>query len=239
MKVSHKTIFPTLFLNFFFLTATVFAQVNQITREQLQDMTKVSGSLMTKSVTETIGSPYLSEDFLQGHILMNEKARTESTGIRYNIEKNEVEFLSDEEIFIMDAKNLSGFKLYGEGDDIVFKNGYQTDVEKINLNTLLRVVYEGDVKLVVNYRVNLIKDITSYATATKTNRYNVYKNYYLVTEDGKFHRGESPENDILKVFSDHKTELAKFLEEYNLELNHENQIVRLIKFYETTISRTN
>lgn len=232
MKAGKKTILLDSFFILLFLATTAFAQGNQITRQQLQDMTKVSGSLMTKSATETIGTPYLSDDFIQGHILMNEKARTESTGIRYNIEKNEVEFLRDKEIFIIDEENLSGFKLYGEGGDILFKNGYQTDIEKINSNTLLRVVYEGDVKLVVNYRANLLRDLSTYATATNKNMYNVYKNYYLVTENGKFHRVESPENDILKIFSDLKTELANFIEENSLELKHEDQIVRLLKFYE-------
>lgn len=221
-----------LIFSIIFIYNPVYSQDTEVSREQLQNLTNLSRTLITKSATETIGSPYLSDDFIKGHIMLNENSRSETTGLRYNMETNQVEFLRDGEVFITEAKDIYGFKLYAEDARITFRNGYKTNTKGIDSNTLLRTVYKGDVKLLVHYKATLHEDIATYATATKKNKYNISKNYYLVTEDGEFHKIENPKSDILGILDKQKHKLEDFVNKNDLDLNYENDIIRLLKYYE-------
>ena len=225
-----------------FITATLlissmaitssFSQGNELTREQLQDFTRVSGRIMTMPNTNTIGSPYLNEDFYRGYVMINPRTKSETLNLRYNIEENEVEYIKDGDVFILEGSEISGFVLIGEDKNIEFKNGFRTDVKGINMNTIMRSVFDGNVKLLVNYRSVLNEDLARYSSATKTNKYEVFKNYYLVTSGDIFHEVKDPKEDILKALSSKRETLERFINNNDLDLDYEKDIVTLLSYYE-------
>lgn len=232
--MTQKTItfIITLLLVSVSLVSSLQAQGNELTREQLQDFTRVSGTIFTISGTETIGSPYLNDDFYKGYVMINPRTRSESLNLRYNIETNEVEYLKDGDVYVLKGSEISGFVIKGEDANIEFKNGYRTDIKGVNANTIMRVVYDGDVELLVNYTAKLNDDLAKYSSATKTNKYKTFKKYFLVTSDGNFHEVDNPREDILSVLSNKRDLLERFYVNNDLNLDYEKDIRTLLSYYD-------
>lgn len=210
----------------------VFSQGTELKREQLQGFTNAYGTLFTKEATTTIGSPYLSNDFLNGRIMLNKRSQSEIAPLRYNMEINQLEFLRDEEIFVVDSKNIHGFKLINEQKNVVFRNGFKSNAKSINSNTLLRVVYDGKTKLVVHYKAKLIRDVATYGSATKENRYTVSKTYYLALKNKKLREINSFEKDLFKILKDHQRELEQYAQKNSLEFDKEKELIDFLKYYD-------
>lgn len=239
MKFSSNTItmlkqaiiiIHTILLVLTFCISSAKSQNNELSREQLQDFTRISGTIFTKSGTNTIGSPYLNDDFFSGFVMLSERTRSEELNLRFNIEKNEVEYLKGGEIYVLNGSEIRGFTILAEDANITFKNGFNTTIKGVDSGTFLRTVYEGNVKFVVNYSANLQEDIASYSSATKTNKYRVFKKYYLINSEGKFREIKSPREDFLDLFSENRELLESFIKNENLNLDYEKDIVALIKY---------
>jgi len=211
---------------------SIQAQGNELTREQLQDFTRISGTIFTIPGTETIGSPYLNDDYYSGYVMINPRTRSETLSLRYNIETNEVEYLKGDAVYILEGSEINGFVIKGEDANIEFKNGYRTDIKGVNTNTLMRVVYDGNVKLLVNYTAKLNEDLANYSSATKTNKYQTFKKYFLVTSGGNFHEINNPKEDILSVLSNKRDALERFIVNNDLNLDYEKDIRTLMLYYD-------
>lgn len=233
MLKQTNIIIHTILLVLTFCISSAKSQNNELSREQLQDFTRISGTIFTKSGTNTIGSPYLNDDFFSGFVMLSERTRSEELNLRFNIEKNEVEYLKEGDIYVLSGSEIRGFTILAEDANITFKNGFNTkNIKGVNSNTIFRTVYEGNVKFVVNYKANLQEDIASYSSATKTNKYRVFKKYYLINSRGKFHEINSPKEDLLDLFSEKRESLESFIKNENLNLDYEKDIVALLNYYD-------
>jgi hypothetical protein len=208
------------------------AQGNELTREQLQDFTRFNGAIFVKSSTSTIGSPYLNDDFYKGYVMLNERSRSETLNLRYNIETNEVEYLKDGDVYLLRGGEISGFIFTAEDGNIEFKNGFRPGIKDVNRNTLMRSVYDGNVKMLVHYKVRLQEDLAKYSSANTTNKYRTFKQYYLVTDDGEFHEIDKPTKDIFDVLSSQRSTLERFTENNDLNLDYEKDIITLLSYYD-------
>lgn len=225
-----------LFLNvlvasaFFLNPQSTFAQNKELTKEEVSDLT--SSRITTKSSTETTGSAYLNDDFLKGKIMLANGKETAEMFIRYDMENDNVQFLRDKEIYATKSKKLDGFKIFADPHNILFKNGFSTDIKDINPNTLLRVAYDGKVKLLVQHKAILREDIASYGSATKKNKYDVYKYYFIVTKDGRFHQFEKTD-DFLKALPEHNNQIIEYASSNDLDFSNEQDLKKILQYYDT------
>jgi hypothetical protein len=212
------------------------AQDETINPENLKDIASLnvgSGIVITRSKTETIGSPYFNEGFLEGDIQINKSTKSGTLLLRYNMYNNSVEFLRDGELLATNPNQIDGFRFYAKDKDVLFRKGFKTDIKSVEASTFLRIAYDGNVKLLIKHSASLNKDVPSYGRSTKQQKYSTFLNHYVVTSGGNFHKIESPKADVLKIFSDKKNALKNYAEQNNLNFKNEADLVNVLKYYDT------
>lgn len=208
------------------------AQQSHITREELRSYGKLSSMVPTRSERVVTGTPYLTEQFLKGKIMINTRSTTKTLYIRYNTNKNQVEFLRGKKIMATDPGKIAGFKiLTQEGKPIVFKNGFKTKLDNISARTMLRVIHNGKIKLLAHHGSTLLKNLASYGSADKHSRYQSYVDYYLVI-NGKFHKIKLSEKDILNTLGGHKSEMMDYVKSNQLSFKDFDDLDMILNHYE-------
>lgn len=209
------------------------SQSKDITREEISEFGSFSGMVTTKNATEVTGSPYLTEKFLKGQILINKRTPTKTLYLRFNIHKNQVEFLRNGEIMVTDPKKIYGFRVIPkQGDPILFQKGFQIDDENVTKNSMLRVVRDGKVKFLAHHTSILNEDLASYGTATKKNKYQSFVDYFINTGNGTFEKTKISKKSILEILSDQKEKLVQFAAAEDLTFENEQDLIKILDEYE-------
>jgi len=225
-----------LFALIFTFQNTVNAQGKDITKQDLRSFGKLNSMVPTRSAKVVTGTPYLTEQFLKGKIILNSHSTTKALYIRFNTNKNQVEFVRGKKIMVTDPNKIDGFNiLTQEGKPIIFKNGFHTDIDDISGNTLLRIIHEGKIKLLAHHGSTLLKNLASYGSADEHMRYQSYVDYYLVI-DGKFHKVKLSEKNFLNTLGDHKSDLKNYANSNHLSFKNFNDLDMILNHYEKIAS---
>ncbi|MDX1671932.1 MAG: hypothetical protein R3211_06295 [Balneolaceae bacterium] len=193
----------------------------------------VLGDVMrTFQSREVKGTPYLSNEWVQGHIIINENANTESIYLRFNSYQNRVEFARDQNAYAVDSKKIDGFVLYASDGRIIFRNGFTSDKHDIEPSTLLRVIQDGNTKFLCHHKTTLKEDLPTYGSATKKDEFVSNQNFYIVDSDGTFHEIKKLKaKHVLGILDDKKKEIKEFVRTNNLDYSKESDIARIVAFY--------
>lgn len=212
------------------------AQDSRITSEDLTAFVNSDkgGVLRTRSVTEYRGTPFFNE-WAKGHVIINENEITQPIPLRYDMEYDAVQFTRDGNVYAISNDKMEGFVIYTTDGNIEFKNGFNTDKDDITPNTLLRVVYDGDIKLVAHHTSTLQENMPTYGSATKVSEFINDTNFFIV-KNGTFHEVELRERDILNVLEDKREELKSFAEENNLDYDEESELKKILAQYDNITS---
>lgn len=213
------------------------AQDDEVMRENLQNFAKQGGILRTQSVTEFRGTPFFNE-WTKGHVILGKNKVTQPITLRYDMEYDAVQFAQDEKIFAITNDKMEGFVIYTTDGNIKFKNGFNTDKDDITPNTLLRIIYDGNIKLVAHHTSTLQENMPTYGTANTVSEFVNDTNFFLV-KDGIFHEVGLNDDDILEVLSDHREELRRFAEENNLNFSQEPELKKILGHYDQITSSAN
>jgi hypothetical protein len=187
--------------------------------------------IITFRSTKYIGSPYLTK-FQQGYVTLKGNKKSELLLLRYNEWKNNVQFLRDKKIYMIPAKKLSGFIIKTTDGNMTFKNGFKTDQKHINQNTLLWVIYNGNIKLLAYFASTLQKNIVTYGTATKKNKFVNHTYYYLRTPNGTFHNVKLKKKDILHALPDHKKDVKSYAKKNHLGFKSKKDLQKILAYYD-------
>lgn len=229
MKVS-TSFFISLLLVLFVATTAFSQQVKDIEREDLQDLGD-SKVMRTKQATETKGTPYLNTKFLKGEAIIKGGATTRPMYLRLNTETNTVEIVRNKKVQALDTKKIEGFRIFTADENVLFKNGFNSDVKDIDKLTFLRVLYGGKTKLLAHHYSKLKEDLPSYGSATKKNAYVSFLKYYVVN-NGEFHEVELNKDSILDALSSHKDQLKTIAQQDNLSMDNEDDVIKLLRKFD-------
>lgn len=211
--------------------------VQEISAEELRQYIGEEGVYRTRTSRRVKGTPYLNKDWKMGHIILNQKSRSEQLPLRMNTFEQEIEFVRDDEVFAIPPQNVDGFVIYNEFGNILFKNGYRSEEHEVNPSTLLRVVHEGQTKLLVHHKTHLQQDMASYGMASKLDEYIDSRSYYLVTPDGSFNEIRLRKRDILRQLDDHREEIEEFAKQNNLDYSEEPEVATMLNHYDSLIQQ--
>lgn len=188
--------------------------------------------IMGGQVTVTKGSPYFT-DWQKGYMILDNGSKTKDMLLRYDVYKEEIQFHRDKDIYVIPVKKINSYVIYTTDNNIIFRNGFSTDKDEITKSTLLRIIYDGKVKLIAHHSTELIEDVITYSNANDLQEYVHDLDYFLITADGKFHKVDLDIDAIIKVLPDQNKDLKEYAIEHNLnEYRREFRIYKLLEFYE-------
>ncbi|HYW35493.1 MAG TPA: hypothetical protein VE868_08810 [Balneolaceae bacterium] len=224
-----------LFTYLFAVTFVVAAQDNNtLTREEMHRISQDihSGGITVKHANDYRGSPYFAK-WQKGYIILKGGAKSNTLPIRYNMQKNAVEYIKNKKRFIISAKKIDGFVIKEKNGNITFKNGFKTNQGHINQNTLLRVIYNGNTKLLAHYTSKLLKNLASYESADTKNRFDNHIRYYIQESDGTFQKVKLKKKDILNALRKNRKKVAQYANKHNLSFKKETDLKDILKYYDS------
>lgn len=220
-----------------FATSQGFAQDDQITAEELRQYIGEKGVYRTRTSKRVKGTPYLNKDFKMGYIMLTEKSRSEDLPLRLNTYDQEIEFARGEEVFAIPPNRVKGFVIYNEFGNVVFKNGFRSEEHDVNGSTLLRVIHDGQTKLLAHHVTNLQEDMASYGMASQLDEYIDDRHYYLVKPDGTWEEIRLRKRDILRSLEDYKDQIEEFAKRNSLDFGEEPEVATMLKHYDSLIQQ--
>lgn len=234
-----KTLPLFISLIFFIGVSVGYAQDSNFNDSELNQISESLSSdyIYASQSTDVTGNPYLNPKFTRGKIQINRSVETGVMFLRFNTEQNIVEFMQGEDYFGVQPNKIDGFTLFGSPDNIIFKNGFTSDDNDINRTTLLRVIYNGEVKLVAHHTTSLKENIASYGSATQKDEYVDHINFYIVQSSGTFSEVNLKRRDILRAFDKNmRDQLSSYADENNLNFDEEADVIKILKHYDELTS---
>lgn len=211
-------------------TSAAFAQTSQeeITPEDLRDLVR-HNVVEGVQTTETIGSPYLFDNFEEGVITLTDGKNTANLQLNFNIYENRVEFSDAGGVIAVDNEMVDRFIFTSPGSELIFTKGF--DSRRLSSDEFVQILVDEPVKLLKKHEVSFQENVASYGTATQKDEYISNERFYL-HEDGETKRIRSlSERRVLRTVNDHRDELGTYIDENDLKLGDTGDLVRLIEYY--------
>ena len=212
------------------------AQDSNFTDGELRQMSESlsSDNMFSFQSRDVKGDPYLNPEFTRGKIQVNKNVETGEKLLRFNTEQNILEFKEGSGFYGIDPHKIDGFVLMGEPNNLVFKNGFKSDDHDINKSTLLRVLYEGDTKLMAHHTTSLKENLASYGSAQQKDEYVDNVKYYIMDASGNFTEIKLKKGDVMDALDNSmEDQLEKYADSNNLSFEDENDLVTILTRYDS------
>ncbi|MFC2125383.1 hypothetical protein ACFLU5_11290 [Bacteroidota bacterium] len=192
-------------------------------------MEKVNTNWVLDDRNEAInGSPYLSEEFIKGEIVLIDNSVLSDVLLRYNIYNDELEFQDKGINYFIGTKHL--LKKVKLGDNTFVVDIYDSSIgEKQGFFTLLA---DGEVKLLCKYEMELTDRIPAKPMRDPEPRKFVRQKdlYFVKVGLQRIHEFSSVKK-LIGYFGDHQDELRSFTKKEKISPNNPDELADLINYY--------
>lgn len=237
----NKTIIFLAILTFL-SSLSMIAQVP--TKEQyettlfLEHIERVGSNNLDYLDAEYTGTPYGNPIFLLGKIYENNKVVASNYALRYNAMTDEIEV--KETLYVEDSdaqaltkspelyvKIMNDMYVYSESNDIIGNAGYFLVMyvgENYNLYKKIHKKYYPAIKAQNSFEKDVLAKFSDRSV------------YYLVTQEGVFQEFPTSKSKKLKLFGKKQAEIKKYAKKAKLDINDENDLLKLVKYYDSLSS---
>ena len=195
------------------------------------------GASERKSKFDTKGSPYYNKDFMFGELELQNGNKLKGL-FRYNIYAQELELIVEKDTLIInDPTKIKNIDFSGKA----FIYSLILDDRKRNdyiSGAYFEVLNEGKCKVLVKREINLRENryVAHYGGGggDGSQRYIPELSYYIRLSDNtpalKIKKSKS---NIIRLFSDHKAEIDKYISDNKLKLAEDKDLVKVVEYYNT------
>lgn len=189
-----------------------------------------------------IGNRYFSDSWSIGFLEINDTIKSPQAKIQYDLVNGDLLIGTEKNKngFVILDNSVTGFLMEIESGKKYFtkiKKSDFVDNNSIEKKFFLNPYPNTDkVYLLIDYKKILSNPTAArngYTNTSLNSRYKKYTRHYILNANNKFVQVRLKEKDILKVFSDKKKELKKYIKSNNLNLKKENDAVKLVVYYHT------
>jgi hypothetical protein len=188
-----------------------------------------------KETNSYTGTPYNDPNYLLGNVYKNDELWANDVALRYNAMADEIEIKEslnsdDNEAKVLTKSPDVFVKIV---NDIYIFAPYKGGIEG---GGYFMVLFEGD-------KIGLLKKPKKKFTPEKKATTSITRDlpasfkdkpvYYIVDKSGKYYELPSSRNKKLKVFGTNKDAIKRYVSEKGLDLNKEEDLLRVIKHYDT------
>ena len=184
---------------------------------------------------ETVGTPYLFDEFKMGSIYFNDDEIISSVALKYNA-YNDV-FLAKPSLSSPDSEaqgvsKKNNLKIRLENQFFLAlpntENSYELQYYEVLSNGKKAILLKKTDKI-YKERVAATTSLTRDIPAAFKDKIS----YYLVDSKGDFHEISTSKKKLLALFGDKKKQMTECVKKNNLNVKKEEDLIRLFRFYET------
>lgn len=251
--IKSKFMKPLSYILFALLVITlpqnVQAQIEDPVDYETVPITSKSGTLIYAEDSKEIkGSPLIKESFENGRILFEANQASEVVPINYNAYTNQIVFIKNDEVRILNLNGVRGFIFekpadFASSDKVQEVYTLQLRDEELGFTepTPVQVLYnqKTGLKLLAVHRINLMKGNSKDPfTGKVTDRYIGGTDYYLQTRDGEITElRRLRAKDIMNVLGkEYKKELKSFMKKNDLDGRSQKDLAKLLAYYDSNLA---
>ena len=215
------------------LQMNAFAQVDDNDNSKSQNEVTLFGITISGkedakfNLEDTEGSPYYNQVFINGKILDLLDNKLTSVDIRYNIFNQQMEVIFQKEIKSL-VKSDQYLCFIGDEKFIYFK-----DVKNQNEGSYYKILVDNlNASLLVEYTCKFYpeeKPKTSLEKGKKA-KFKTTESYYIKFDD-RLVKVVSNKNKMIEQFPKNKDLIKKYINDNKIDLNSEEDLVKLINYY--------
>ena len=220
-------------LLFFVFSLILFSQsVDMTTRKFFEQMVDYSNNkeFVAFQYTDVKGSPYFSDKWLKGKVLLNDRVWVENLQLKFD-EYNNLFIVNWHDTAFHISPVVKQIVLYPGSDTLnglVFKNGYPISA-KINAKAYLEVLTEGKMSF-LRYPKKEIDKYTEYGDATKYERFEEVDKYFIFV-NGDFKEVTLTKKSLQEVLQDKWTQVSEYLAKYKIDPKTQDGWKLMIGYY--------
>lgn len=196
-----------------------------------QTTERVTGELDTPVYQDVSGTPYFMSAWTDGIIRFSSGRATNQFRIRFDCIQNKVLLQFNGSSFTTESK-IREFLIFPNGlkgnDSLLFRKGFPVN-GSANEETFYQVVL-WDKNSLLCLPVKKISEERQIASKTIYRRIQDDFEYYLL-KDNKLHKLSMLRQEVAPLFPDHQEELRKFIDENQLRFREVQDLVKLVKYY--------
>lgn len=178
------------------------------------------------------GSPYVAPDFKSGTVIINGKNEF-TAPMRYNAAKEVIEFLED-------GKNqkelLRRPYVKANIDGKLYEILEYSDNGKKKLGYFNPLKNNGEIQFLTRPRKIVVEDEARRSVSEVSYYYQDVSSYYIKNGDRPAEKVTLNKRNILKYFKDKSSELAHYIAAYGLNLRKEEDVIRVVNYYNLVLS---
>lgn len=222
-----KTLFSSILATFIFSLS--YAQLEQSPSESDLGQPYNFITIKNSSNKDITGSPYLNETFLPGEIYTKDGKLHKGIKLRYNIYKDEIEFMKGEEILGLKRREITIYavigsdtlltKVYGDSDNVGYGHFF--------------LLVSGKKQLLVKKRKNFLEgtEEKGYVEAKNPAFVDAGENFYLSNNDDMMANEVPKKKEISAFFGDKETEITTYMKQEKISLRKQSDLVKLVSYY--------
>ena len=190
-------------------------------------MIESSISKNSLDISDIQGSPYLNNDFQTGSIVTTSNTNYNDISIRYNIFNDEMEFKgNDNNIYSFEKSTIKN--LFIGNTEYVFK---AFSIKNSLRRSYFEVLTKGTVTLLKQYHVRFEEEQPAKAFADPVPaKFNRLRSDYFIFSNKEAQKF-SGFKDLSELLPDKRTEIEKFIKSKKLKISNEEDIIKVIDFY--------
>lgn len=208
---------------------TADAQVNEVTKEEIQDILRGSPVIVTRQKVEVTGSPYLYENFRSGKVTLLNGRETEELSMNYNIYENRIEYSDGNTILVIPAQGMQQFSFISSGETTRFKKGFSSN--GLEENEFVMVLSEGNATALYKFEKNYQEAMASYGTAIQKDEYIDNSRLYIHSNGETNRIRRINERNLIRSLDSHRDAMREYLSGRNADLSTPDELKRFFDHY--------
>lgn len=192
-----------------------------------------TGKIFQNKDVDVTGSPFFEDDWKFSAIKLADGRTFEMVKARIDLYRNELYFKGNNDVeMVLDSGSVKEINIYLSATDKTilykFQTGF-TPIDNQDQNTFYQVMSSGNIMLLKLIKKELIvnkKDLSGEVDK----QFEVHE-YYYVYNNNRMKRLKKDKDLILKILSEKKDQIEKFINDQSTDFKNINDIILLFNFY--------
>ena len=176
------------------------------------------------------GTPLLNQDWGKGTVYFKDGAVAQNIDLKFNLEKNELYFNRDGEMFVFNDPILSFRMTYSSSTgkkEVHFRSGYPANGRLLK-ETFYEVLEDGAKFQFVAYRFTYLADSYRYGGQSKKVFTENEELYIYDVAFGKISKIKKSESSLVEALPDLKEKITSIIRDQKLKLKSNDDIKKII-----------
>lgn len=228
----YLKIFLLLILPFFgIFQVTGQSITSQVSTNFMVEAYNIRGRpIVNKDNNNIEGSPLLSEEWSKGTVYFRDGGIAKDIDIKFNLEKNELYFNRNGELFLFNDPVLS-FRILlqaeGNTDELLFRSGYPVN-GRFSKETLYEVIADGSKFQLLNFRFSYPSDIYVYGSTGSKKKFTPSEEIYVYdVAFGKMTKVKRSESSVSDALPDLRAKINQLTAANKLKLKSNDDLKKL------------